>query len=87
MEIYYSDIGDRRFLIIEGVRAIPLDEIKSFLYNPPNGGCNNSIAIILDESVSHLQDPNLIFAYENADALKDFIRENKVVKEDDEEEE
>ena len=84
MEIYYSDIGNRRFLVIEGVEAIPLEDIKSFLYNPANGGCSNSIAIILDESKSHLDDPNIIFAYENADALKDFIRENKAVKEDEE---
>lgn len=78
MEIYYSQIGDRKFLVIEEVQAIPLDRIKIFLYNPPNGGCNNSIAIILDETVSHLESPNLVFAYENADALKEFLRKTQI---------
>ncbi len=47
MEIYISDLGDRHFLVLEGSIAIPLDSIKSFLYNPPNGGCDNCIAINL----------------------------------------
>lgn len=60
-------IGNRAMLVV-GDHIIPIDRIKCFDLDPPNGGCDNSVRIITDDP-----DDNFIWAYENADSIRKFL--------------
>ena len=60
-----NDIGGRKFLVVEGFDAIPIDRIKHVDLNPPNGGCH-----------IHTYDDSekFFFAHHNADAIRKFFQ-------------
>lgn len=71
LHIYVSQLLDRRLLVIEDVVALPIDRITHIDLNAPNGGCNNSVRIHTDNP-----DEDYTFAYENADAVREFLQQN-----------
>lgn len=68
MEIFEKVIAGRAFLFV-GTDAIPVDRIKSFDLHAANGGASdNSVRIVTDDP-----DDGFIWAYENADALREYL--------------
>ncbi len=70
VEVGSLSIGGREFLQVGDV-VIPVDSITSFDLNAPNGGCDNSVRIHTDPP-----DWDLIWAYDNADAIRAFLRKS-----------
>ena len=74
MHIRIITLGSREFLYIQGSVSIPIDRIKHIDLNAPNGGADNSVRIITDDDKD-----DLIFAFENADAIRTFLISNTKV--------
>lgn len=72
MDVYTTFIGQREFLVA-GRSMIPVNRITKIDLQAPNGGCGNSVRIDTDDP-----DESYIWAYENADAIRAFIANNKV---------
>ena len=68
MDIFLTKVGQREFVTIPGLMSIPLDRIKYVDFNPPNGGSDNNARIVTDDP-----DEDWIFAYDNADVVKEFF--------------
>lgn len=68
MEVYTTSIGGRQCLVV-GDTVIPVDRIKSIDLQAANGGSTNSVRIITDDP-----DERLIWACENADAIREFLK-------------
>lgn len=71
VDIYVTNLLGRRLLVI-GKHVIPIDRIVSLNLDAPNGGCNNAVRIVTDDP-----DDDYIWAYENADAIREFLLEHK----------
>ena len=68
LEVYTATIGGRECLVVGNI-VIPVDRIKAIDMNAPNGGSTNSVRIVTDDP-----DERFVWAYENADAIRDFVR-------------
>ena len=74
-------VGNREFLVI-GNDMIPIDKIiRIQTDNVPNGSCDNSVLIKLEGS-----EERLIWAYENADAIRSFLGTNGMIDKGEEDE-
>lgn len=71
MNVCVRTIGGREFLDCGGI-LIPIDQIKQIqTEGVANGGCSNSVLI----EVEGYDPREFIWAYENADAIREFIQQ------------
>lgn len=74
MIVHTLKIGDRNFINVGG-DIIPIDQIKCIkTENVKNGGCNNSVQII----VEGYDDYEYIWAYDNADSIREFLSKGEL---------
>lgn len=73
MNIYISVIGRREFLVFEDIQSVPIDKIENIDLHAANGGAShNSVRIDVRD-----MEP-LYFAFENADAVRAFLKDNRL---------
>jgi hypothetical protein len=76
MDVYVSKMGSREFLVLfqdnRNFWSLPIDKIKEVDFSKPNGGCDNSVCITMDDGEEHF------FAYHKADALRDFLASHRI---------
>lgn len=71
MTVRTAWIGETEFLHIEDVIAIPIHRIRKFDFKISNGGASeDSVQIVTDDP-----DEEIIFAFDNCQAIKDFLNE------------
>ena len=74
MHIYIAKIGGRRFLNCGDHVVVPIDRIQKFDFTIPNGGADESVQIVTDDA-----DEEIIFANENAVAIRTFIEGHRLL--------
>lgn len=74
MLVTITKIGSREFLYLEDVASIPIDTIKKFDFNVPNGGATyHSVKIVTTDD-----EEDLIFTYQDYEDIKAFVLANKL---------
>lgn len=73
MEVGITKVGSREFLNLGDV-VVPVDKIRVFDFNVPNGGASgNSVQVVTDDP-----DSEIIFAFENCDAIREWLNSNSL---------
>ncbi len=74
MDVNITRLGSREFLQIGDYATVPIDRIRSFNFRVSNGGATgNSVQIVTDD-----ENEEHIFAFENCQAVSDFITAHRI---------